>query len=173
MRLTSHELYGTWNQMRHRCENQNNKNYHLYGARGIKFYEPWRKFLRFVEDIENEIGSRPLGKTLDRFPNKFGNYEPGNVRWATVEEQSRNKGPYRSGKFFRIRLHQGKWEARAAIVGKVIHVGRYQTRKEAVKNAEAALSLLSVAAVGLETDTTKDRHRYVAGVWNSIKYRFR
>lgn len=27
---------------------------------------------------------------LDRFPDKHGNYEPGNVRWATPTEQQRN-----------------------------------------------------------------------------------
>lgn len=29
--------------------------------------------------------------TLDRYPNKNGNYEPSNCRWATDEQQSRNK----------------------------------------------------------------------------------
>jgi len=45
-----------------------------------------------------ELGPRPPGMTgkratytLDRFPNNDGHYEPGNVRWATVSEQAKNR----------------------------------------------------------------------------------
>ncbi len=38
------------------------------------------------------IGPRPNPQSsIDRYPNKNGNYEPGNVRWANFEEQNRNK----------------------------------------------------------------------------------
>jgi hypothetical protein len=37
-----------------------------------------------------ELGPRPDGSSLDRI-NPNGNYEPGNVRWATILEQNRNK----------------------------------------------------------------------------------
>jgi hypothetical protein len=33
----------------------------------------------------------PTGHSLDRYPNRNGNYEPGNVRWATAKQQNRNK----------------------------------------------------------------------------------
>ena len=36
------------------------------------------------------MGERPKGKTIDRFPDKNGHYEPGNCRWATPSEQMRN-----------------------------------------------------------------------------------
>ena len=46
------------------------------------------KFSSF-EQFFDEIGPRPEGKTLDRIDN-LGHYEPGNVRWATPQEQMRN-----------------------------------------------------------------------------------
>lgn len=71
-----------------RCTNPNNPAWKDYGGRGIKFlFESFEQFLA-------ELGSRPAGKSLDRFPNNDGNYEPGNVRWATRLEQASNRRPY-------------------------------------------------------------------------------
>lgn len=72
--------------MKARCTNPNNIGWHLYGGRGVTMCERWEKFENFFEDM----GDRPQGKTLDRYPDKDGNYEPGNCRWATVKEQGRN-----------------------------------------------------------------------------------
>lgn len=66
-----------------RCENHNGTNYYDYGGRGIKFL-----FASF-EQFFSEVGPRPKAKTLERI-NNDGNYELGNVRWATLREQSRN-----------------------------------------------------------------------------------
>ena len=69
---------------KNRCTNPKNVSYKDYGARGIKFlFESFEQFFA-------EIGPRPAGKSLDR-ENNNGNYEPGNVRWATRGEQQRNK----------------------------------------------------------------------------------
>lgn len=78
--------YRTWSTMIQRCTNPKNTSWRWYGGRGICVCERWRKFENFLADV----GSRPLGKTLDRFPNKDGNYEPGNYRWATPKEQVAN-----------------------------------------------------------------------------------
>jgi hypothetical protein len=48
-------------------------------------FESYEQFLA-------EIGPRPDGMTLDRI-DPMGHYEPGNVRWATVLEQARNRNP--------------------------------------------------------------------------------
>lgn len=79
--------YATWCSMIDRCERPKNKSYARYGGRGIKVCEGWRNsFLSFYETM----GPRPAESTLDRFPNRDGNYEPGNCRWATRKEQNRN-----------------------------------------------------------------------------------
>lgn len=88
--LTSHELYNTWNQMLRRCEDPRNHRYDRYGGRGIKVCERWYDVGQFVADIENELGPRPDGMTLDRL-NNDGDYAPGNVRWASRSEQRINQ----------------------------------------------------------------------------------
>ena len=80
--------YEIWQSMKKRCLNPKAVAYKWYGARGITIAPEWvDDFLAF----RAYVGERP-GKdlTLDRIDND-GNYEPGNVRWATRSEQQRNK----------------------------------------------------------------------------------
>lgn len=80
---------GCWQIMIDRCHDQKNENYHLYGGRGIAVCRRWREsFAAFLRDM----GPRPsMAHSIDRFPNGDGNYEPGNVRWATTKQQARNQ----------------------------------------------------------------------------------
>lgn len=79
--------YNTWRNMGQRCHNPSNPEYPNYGARGITVWEPWRvSFEMFLLCV----GLRtPPANEIDRI-NNDGNYEPGNVRWATRAEQTRN-----------------------------------------------------------------------------------
>lgn len=87
----AHLLYWTWQSMIQRCHRSKNKDFHKYGARGVSVCARWRDdFWAFVADM----GAKPSERhSLDRFPNNAGNYEPGNVRWATYEEQAANMRP--------------------------------------------------------------------------------
>lgn len=79
--------YKSWCKMVERCTNPNTPNFHLYGGRGIRVCDSWRKFENFLADM----GERPSKHySIDRYPNNDGHYEPGNCRWATRKEQSRN-----------------------------------------------------------------------------------
>ncbi len=71
-----------------RCHNENDKAYKTYGGVGVGVALEWREsFAAFFA----HIGDPPTPEhTLDRYPDPFGNYEPGNVRWATLSEQQRN-----------------------------------------------------------------------------------
>jgi hypothetical protein len=80
------DLYTIWSSIKQRCQNPKNTGYAYYGALGVVVCERWQEFALFREDV----GMRPSKQhTLDRIDG-FGNYEPGNVRWATRTEQQAN-----------------------------------------------------------------------------------
>ncbi len=82
--------YRCWCGMRTRCNNANHDDYRLYGARGIRVCERWDKFENFLKDM----GRKPRGGrySIERIKNELG-YEPGNCKWATAQEQARNRRP--------------------------------------------------------------------------------
>jgi hypothetical protein len=88
--LRKHPLYDRWKAMLQRCENPDWPQFKDWGGRGITVCERWHDVALFVEDIERDIGPCPAGMTLDRIGND-GNYEPGNVRWATRLQQTHNR----------------------------------------------------------------------------------
>lgn len=80
--------YRAWRGMIRRCTYIKEARYDAYGGRGIKTCDEWRNsFSAFYAFM----GNRPSkNHSVDRI-NVNGNYEPGNVRWATTKEQGRNK----------------------------------------------------------------------------------
>ncbi len=114
-----------------RCSNPHSQRWKSHGGRGIKFL-----FNSFTEFFA-EIGPRPTpAYSLDR-ENNDGNYEPGNIRWATRSTQQKNKRAY--GKGCGKHKASGLWYARIYRNGKETWLGTFKTRKEAKAVRERAV----------------------------------
>jgi hypothetical protein len=55
-------------------------------------YEAVEFKLNSLQELIDCIGIRPIGCTIDRI-NPLGNYEVGNIRWATSKQQAENRLP--------------------------------------------------------------------------------
>lgn len=87
---SSTRLYKIWVGMKKRCYKKNCKEYIKYGAKGIKICEAWlNSYETFATWSHKNNYADNL--SIDRYPDKNGNYEPGNCRWATSFQQSNNR----------------------------------------------------------------------------------
>jgi hypothetical protein len=82
-------IYRAWQSMKTRCYNQNTPYYPRWGGRGIRVCDEWlNDFYAFLD----YVGPKPSPDySLDRIDNN-GHYEPGNVRWASPQQQNDNRG---------------------------------------------------------------------------------
>jgi hypothetical protein len=111
-----------------------------YIKRGTKF------LFQTFEDWFKELGARPSSKhSVDRI-NNLGNYEVGNVRWATKGEQNSNKEIYahkkRTGKGYSWSPANNKWIVQIRYKRKQHYVGYFVTEAEAKEAHAAALKEL-------------------------------
>ena len=133
--------YIAWGSIVQRCTNPKNPAYARYGGRGILICEEWRRdFSAFL----NHVGRRPSSAhTIDRHPDPDGNYEPGNVRWATRAEQALNKSSLRFITIDGETRCSSEW-ARIAGIGR-------ETMRQRVARGETGRQLLRPAARNKES----------------------
>jgi hypothetical protein len=85
--LSHTPIHQSWTGMVARCTNSNDKDWNLYGGRGVKVCNRWKSFDLFLVDMGQQW--KP-GLTIDRIDSN-GNYELSNCRWATRLQQIRNR----------------------------------------------------------------------------------
>lgn len=71
--------YKSWRNMKYRCGRVG-----IYKT--VKYDPRWKSFENFFADM----GSRPVGTSLDRIDNKLG-YSKKNCRWVTQKQQQNNR----------------------------------------------------------------------------------
>jgi hypothetical protein len=119
-------VYQLWHSIKRRCYNKNFPQYKDYGGRGITVYLEWLDKDYGFETFYAYIGDAPDGMTLDRI-NNDGNYEPGNIRWATRKEQNNNKRNVKSYEFNGTTATLSQWSVITGIKRKLLfqRINRY------------------------------------------------
>lgn len=106
--MTGTPEYKAWKRIKARCLNPNSKEYQKYSKIGVSenLAYNFENFLLEMGGIPKDLLSTRV--SVDRIDNNLG-YVEGNMRWATDEEQSRNKGKYTNNKsgVTGIYLHKG------------------------------------------------------------------
>lgn len=116
--------YRAWQAIQNRCYNKKFKDYNHYGKFGITVCDRWREsFENFILDI----GLAPSKEhSIDRFPKQDGNYEPDNCRWATIEQQNRNRKDNTYLEHNGVKLIMSDWN-------KILNISKGSIRKHLKK----------------------------------------
>ena len=117
--------YLIYQMAKQRCTNPKSQRWYTHGARGIKFL--FKSFAEFYAEIGPRLSPE---HSLERVDNN-GNYEVGNIKWATRSEQQKNKRFF--GKGYSWSASQEKWHAHIMHRGTEIWLGVFEKEAEAKK----------------------------------------
>lgn len=131
----SNPNYRRWVHMRNRCYLKDNTEYHRYGAKGIRVCDEWISDFSCYDDYVSSLkNALKPGYTIDRI-NPYGDYEPGNLRWACKTTQARNCSVGSNNKSGVTGVSwckkQQQWRATIMINRKQIALGRFDSVEEA------------------------------------------
>jgi hypothetical protein len=136
--LTYTQTWYMYNSMIRRCYNPDTEYYSNYGGRGIKVCKEWRDDIKTFHDYMAALPNAWVkGYSIDRYPNNDGDYEPGNVRWATKHEQAANQNVRNNSKtgikgvFFN--KEKGKYLSEITVYKKRHNLGYHNTKEEALQ----------------------------------------
>lgn len=86
--MSKTRLYHTWQDMKARCYRKTNKDFQLYGGRGITVCNEWKDNFQAFHDWALANGYTD-DLSIDRRDSN-GNYEPSNCRWVSQKTQCNN-----------------------------------------------------------------------------------
>ena|SRR3990167_10495698 len=95
--LTKTQFYRTWYKMINRCANPKWRNYKYYGGRGITVSQDWLSYDNFENDMIDTFADHVEdfgfghNTSIERI-NNDGGYFKENCKWATQQEQCKNRG---------------------------------------------------------------------------------
>lgn len=127
--------YSSWLHAKSRCAGNRGTPRKYYLDAGVKMSPEWKNSFRAFIGAIGPMPAHDAGYSLDRWPNPQGNYEPGNVRWATKEQQSNNKAS--------IQLFEWKGEKRSkAQIARLegVNVGSLTRRIKSGHSVASAIS---------------------------------
>lgn len=100
---------------------------------GLTICRRWGVFANFLRDM----GDCPPTLTLDRIDNR-GDYYPTNCRWATCQQQLRNREPWGRTGVKGVYLIKGRFRVAIQVDGHLKHIGLFDTVEEAAAVRKAA-----------------------------------
>ena len=121
-----HPLYSVWNGIKNRCYNKNEKQYGVWGGRGISVCDEWINNPKAFIEWALKSGYKK-GLFIDRINNDM-DYEPNNCRFITRANSNRNTQLLRSTNttgYRGVSKMRGIYVTKITVGGRQRHLGYF------------------------------------------------